>query len=227
MSWGVLGEQCIGGQVTSCCVCVCARFCLFVSTYVNTDSFRKPLQRLAPTVCTMAARMTMFAMLVLGVLVQLVAAGVGARYGLDTSLLAPDGASAFTPNSSTNPPSWILLLPAQSLGRIAAGVLSGLALVPFLLAAMIIFYVGVRNRAKPDGVNSKLPEAALWTTVVASLFCMVSNIATIVASAYGAINTGSIDPTPLELQTSAGLSIPTVVLSLVSVGLTIAALVKQ
>jgi len=90
------------------------------------------------------------------------------------------------------------------------------AILPFLLVAIIVYYVGVRPK---NGFRTELPEAALWTTAAAAAFSVISNFAVAVPN-YA-------DPIPSEYPTSAGISASNLVLSLVAAGLTVAALVKQ
>ena len=178
-----------------------------------------------------ANRIAMFVFLALSVAIQLLAAGVGAGVGWNTSLQAPALSPRYDPSAPGNtPPQWFFALPSQIAGRTGAGALSATALFPLLLIAIIIFYAGVKGKQVSSGnaIKSGFPEAALWTTVGVSLVCMVTNFAT-VPSVIPDLTGGSLgfDPALVEAPVSYGISATNVVLSLGALGVTIAALVKQ
>ena len=120
-------------------------------------------------------------------------------------------------------PVWWVNATACAGCRLGAGVLSILALVPLLLVALLVYYIGLRADLPLGTFPTDIPMAALWVAIFAAFISIGINFGTALPPLDDALNL-SFDPTLFQEPAMIGIGLTNGLVGAVSIILTIIAL---
>ena len=124
-------------------------------------------------------------------------------------------------------PLWWETARNQASCRQSAAICTGLAILPVLFVTVVVFYASESDMSK---FSTKLPLAAMWTTLAVAAFSLISNSASTMPSvmnAAGLFTEPRFDPAAFAPATSYGVGLTNIILCVAALVLTIVALAKR